>query len=146
MNVIIKLILTVIVIFLTTFTYTIAVELSGHGLISSMVNGIGGMMIVYIWWIKKPKSLNNDIAIKQNLENPKSNFNSTFSFVRNNAMIILILLVVSFLFYWFQIRPAKIRSYCNWSIRYGEDYREGLNLQNFELRYKSCMRSKGLER
>lgn len=146
MNGIIKLILTVVIIFITTVAYTIAVELSGHGLISSIVNTVGGMLIVYIWWIKKAKPTENNTEIKRPTVWTKPNLHIFLDFIRKNLTLIILLLLLSFLFFWFQLRPSKIRSYCNWSIRYGPDYNEGLNLENFELRYRSCLRSKGLEK
>ena len=46
-------------------------------------------------------------------------------FIKNNYKIILIILCVAGLFYWFQVRPANIRTYCQSrenSLRYSDPY------------------------
>lgn len=62
--------------------------------------------------------------------------------------IFLALILGCFLFYWFQVRPANIRSYCNWSVRWGPDKEANSNNSRkpeiYEFLYKSCLRSKGI--
>lgn len=58
-----------------------------------------------------------------------------------------ILLVLGFLFYWYEFRPSKIRSFCNWSIRWGPDKPSGsLTGERYDYLYKMCLRSKGIEK
>jgi Ca2+/Na+ antiporter len=85
------------------------------------------------------KTMSNSQLINESNKIVKLKTNNNFT------LYILLTIFIGLGFYWFEIRPANFRSYCNWSIKYGPDYKEGLNLQNFELRYRSCLRSKGLE-
>jgi len=66
----------------------------------------------------------------------------------NKKMIIILsivfLAIVAFLFYWYEWRPAKIRAYCEWNVRWG-DLSQGLTIDNYKLRYESCLHSKGIE-
>ncbi len=42
---------------------------------------------------------------------------------------------------------SKIRSFCNWSIRWGPDKPSGsLNGERYDYLYKMCLRSKGIEK
>lgn len=67
--------------------------------------------------------------------------------MKNKVLIGLgITILLSFVFYWYELRPASIRSFCNWDIQWGPGHRVGLNLDNFEIRYRSCLRSKGIEK
>lgn len=62
-------------------------------------------------------------------------------------IIVLVLLLIAGSFYWFQLRPANIRSYCNWNVRWGPDKPSGYNSQiekKYDYLYKSCLRSKGI--
>lgn len=58
--------------------------------------------------------------------------------------IFLILLLIGGLFYWFELRPSNIRSYCNWSVRWGPDKSNRLTVELYDFLYKSCLRSKGI--
>jgi len=70
------------------------------------------------------------------------------------GIVIFILLGSSF--YWFQIRPSRIRSYCDWNVRWGPDKitekasSSNLSLDSYfdlyDFFYKSCLRSKGIEK
>ncbi|MDD3002486.1 MAG: hypothetical protein PHS06_01290 [Candidatus Shapirobacteria bacterium] len=82
-----------------------------------------------------------------------------------NKIIVGILAVffLSFIFYWFEIRPANARSYCNWSVKWGPDKpkkiesiksiinnyypsetSDYLSEDKYDFLYKSCLRSKGI--
>lgn len=59
--------------------------------------------------------------------------------------ILLILFLILGLFYWFQIRPSNIRSYCDWSVRWGPDKPSNSQIEKkYDFLYKSCLRSKGI--
>ena len=60
-------------------------------------------------------------------------------------VFIFLLSLVTGLFYWFQLRPANIRSYCDWSIRWGPDKPSNSQIEKkYDFLYKSCLRSKGI--
>lgn len=62
-------------------------------------------------------------------------------------LILLVLFVIGFGFYWYEIRPSNIRSYCNWSVRWGPDKPQyGLTGERYDYLYKMCLRSRGLEK
>lgn len=52
-------------------------------------------------------------------------------------IIILIIAILGFIFYWYSYRPEQIRKTC---------YQAVLTTDNFDLNYKSCLKSKGLEK
>jgi hypothetical protein len=62
----------------------------------------------------------------------------------NIPFLLLLLILLGSSFYWFQIRPANIRSYCNWSVRWGPDKPNYLTREVYDFLYKSCLRSKGI--
>ncbi|HBL51664.1 MAG: hypothetical protein A3D24_02260 [Candidatus Blackburnbacteria bacterium RIFCSPHIGHO2_02_FULL_39_13] len=51
-------------------------------------------------------------------------------------------LLLIFLFYWFQIRPAEIRSYCDWETKSKSSWRV---TKNYDANYNSCLHEKGLK-
>ncbi|KKU88698.1 MAG: hypothetical protein UY16_C0003G0040 [Candidatus Gottesmanbacteria bacterium GW2011_GWA2_47_9] len=59
------------------------------------------------------------------------------------------LLLLSFLFYWFQYRPTKIRSHCDWRAKsvWGWDVAEYGQYEwpAYEFTYNSCLHEKGLK-
>jgi len=55
---------------------------------------------------------------------------------------IVVLLLVTALFYWFQWRPAKIRSYCDWKVRSKTNWRV---TKSYNEKYNSCLHEKGLK-
>ena len=59
-------------------------------------------------------------------------------------LVIVFLAIAVFLFYWYEWRPSKIRAYCEWNVRWGE-LSKGLTIENYKLRYESCLHSKGLK-
>ena len=65
--------------------------------------------------------------------------------MKNKLFLSLTLFLFGFLFYWFQIRPSKIRSYCDWSVRWGPDKPSNSQIEKkYDFLYKSCLRSKGI--
>ena len=63
----------------------------------------------------------------------------------NNILyIFLVLFLIGSCFYWFELRPSKIRSYCDWSIRWGPNKPKPLTGEIYDFFYKSCLRSKGI--
>ena len=71
--------------------------------------------------------------------------------MKNKVLIGLGIVSLLFcIFYWYEVRPTKIRSYCNWSVRWGPDKEYNSNNKNhpevYDFLYKSCLRSKGLEK
>ena len=80
-------------------------------------------------------------------------------------IVILIILIGAGLFYWYQVRPARIYSYCHWEaeesareilkkkveIEYNPTYlkaiEEGMYLKDdYESQYKQCLREKGINK
>lgn len=64
-------------------------------------------------------------------------------FVRIHRLWVLIALITIFLFYWFQVRPVKIRSYCDWVAR-SKDYHWRVT-KYYNDNYNSCLHEKGLK-
>jgi len=62
----------------------------------------------------------------------------------NILFLAFILILSTGLFYWTQLRPSNIRSYCNWSVRWGPDKPNRLTGEVYDFLYKSCLRSKGI--
>ncbi len=63
--------------------------------------------------------------------------------------LIVALVILSGLFYWFQIRPAKIRSYCSWFVRWEDKGPKCARYPTsapdcYDLHYKACLHDKGL--
>jgi len=62
------------------------------------------------------------------------------------VIIFLLLIVSSFLFYWYEIRPGEIRSYCDWYAKWGFNESHGdATDESYQLHYDSCLHSKGLK-
>lgn len=71
--------------------------------------------------------------------------------------IILLLIILGCLFYWYEARPAQIRSFCNsvalpvkqdsWSKAVGVDKGERIRLQYsaYNDAYDECLHSKGIK-
>jgi hypothetical protein len=55
---------------------------------------------------------------------------------KNILYILIAISVLSFIFYWYSYRPEQIRKNC---------YQAVLQTSDFDLNYRSCLRSKGLE-
>ncbi|GEM_PF-7103456 len=67
-------------------------------------------------------------------------------FKKNIAKIVfifIILLVIGFLFYWFQYRSIKIRKECNREASYYSGTGRGLYGDTYDVAYKKCLREKG---
>ncbi len=65
-------------------------------------------------------------------------------------LTLLIIFVVAILFYWFQFRPAQVRQFCDWSVRWGDDRPRGYNVYSptgkyYEQLYSGCLHRKGLK-
>lgn len=65
-------------------------------------------------------------------------------------LVLLLIIVASFLFYWFELRPAKIRHDCSW-IQHRDDpthWDSTLKLyqEKFSIYYDFCIKEKGLAR
>lgn len=59
--------------------------------------------------------------------------------------ILVLLLILSSLFYWYEIRPSKIRSYCSWSVRWEVGKSECKdNPKCYEKYYPICLEESGL--
>lgn len=52
-------------------------------------------------------------------------------------IIILAIVVLGFVWYWYEYRPSAIRKNC---------YQAALQTSDFDLNYKSCLRYNGLEK
>ncbi|MFH1408188.1 MAG: hypothetical protein ABIG91_04125 [Patescibacteria group bacterium] len=63
-------------------------------------------------------------------------------FARIHRLWVLIALITIFLFYWFQVRPVKIRSYCDWKAR-SKTYWKVTKYYTDD--YNSCLHEKGLK-
>ena len=62
---------------------------------------------------------------------------------KNKVVLILLgLLLLTGWFYWFQYRPAKIRSYCDWKVRSKTNWRV---TKSYNEKYNSCLHEKGLK-
>ena len=61
-------------------------------------------------------------------------------------VLVVIILMVG-VFYWHQIRPSVIYSQCN-KIAHDKEYSERSFLieESYELNYKDCLRSKGINK
>jgi len=62
---------------------------------------------------------------------------------------VLLLLLIAYLFYWFQFRPVNIRTMCGKQVSESMASTKGLgtvaNYQGmYDLLYKSCLHKKGL--
>lgn len=55
-------------------------------------------------------------------------------------IILILLIVLGFIFYWYEIRPAKIRHNCSWSYS-GDHWYEA-----FDDEYNFCIHEKGLSK
>lgn len=148
-----KLILSIIMFFVGTVAYTVAVQLVGRGMISSLVIGFTYGLIAYIWWNKKTKISSPLSEDKQPTQNAGFNYKIIIEFIKRNITLIAIAGIAIFLFYWFQIRPSQIISDCENFARNKSVSEEGLSLYeqlvfvgDYQDSYESCLRSKGLER
>ena len=57
------------------------------------------------------------------------------------TLLLLILFLLVAQFYWFQHRPSKIRSYCDWKAKKNNWY---IN-QKYNYYYEACLHEKGLK-
>lgn len=66
--------------------------------------------------------------------------------IKENKKKISLILLGFFLlcgwFYWFQWRPAKIRSYCDWKAKSKSYWKV---TKNYDANYNSCLHEKGLK-
>ncbi len=58
--------------------------------------------------------------------------------IQKKIILLFILFLLAFSFYWFQLRPAMIRSYCN------RQY-ERFSYKTYKEKYEKCLHTKGLE-
>lgn len=59
------------------------------------------------------------------------------------ALILVGLFLLTSWFYWFQWRPVRTRSYCNWAVQWGE--RASCRREDcYDYAYKKCLHEKGL--
>lgn len=72
--------------------------------------------------------------------------------LRRNKWLLLAIGVLVVLFYWFQIRPAKIRSDCGFqpAMLYEKDTQTGLSAgmtyeEFYDFYYEKCLNQKGLK-
>jgi len=70
-----------------------------------------------------------------------------------NKLTILLILIFAILFYWFQIRPAKIRSACGFEpvMLYEKDTATGLSTgmtyeEFYDFYYEKCLNQHGLSK
>jgi len=59
-------------------------------------------------------------------------------------VVIGLLLVVGW-FYWFQLRPSKIRSFCDWRVRNENNWRPISKSGIYDIQYEACLHEKGLK-
>jgi len=57
---------------------------------------------------------------------------------------LLALLTGSFIFYWFQLRPTKIRSQCD-QVAWYKTEENGEGTEYYDWKYMQCLHSKGLK-
>lgn len=53
----------------------------------------------------------------------------------------IIIIIPLLLFYWFELRTSKIRTYCNGRARSEFDWKI---TENYNLHYQACLHEKGL--
>lgn len=59
-------------------------------------------------------------------------------------IIIVALLVLGVFFYWFQYRPSEIKKDCAKLAKNEAQKSWGLNQNEYDIKYKNCLREKGL--
>lgn len=59
------------------------------------------------------------------------------------GLILLGIILIAGWFYWFQFRPTKIRSYCDWKVRNDSYWR--VNTKIYDIYYQACLHEKGLK-
>jgi len=68
--------------------------------------------------------------------------------LNNWKFIILIIFIISFAFYWYELRPSRAYSYCDkWArnlIIKDNDIKTTNYSKDYDYAYKSCLRRKGL--
>jgi len=65
-----------------------------------------------------------------------------------NLLILLVFAALAVSFYWFQIRPSRIRSSCGYfaSTTYDRFNTEGITYeQYYDFHYKKCLNERGLK-
>lgn len=66
--------------------------------------------------------------------------------IKKLLLIFLTLVIGTLLFYWFQIRPSEIRSYCDWYGKWGWQGSHGyVSSKYYQDNYDSCLHEKGLK-
>jgi len=63
---------------------------------------------------------------------------------REIFLMLLCLLLLAGWFYWFQYRPVKIRSYCDWYVRWEDGGPKCKGVECYDAQYKSCLHGNGL--
>lgn len=99
-----------------------------------------------------------------NLNIMKEKINKILNLINSWKVILAVFLIIAGLFYWYQIRPAYIYSYCNYKAK--EDAKESLRIKveigadvykdavekelhlkdDYEYAYKKCLREKGINK
>ena len=59
-------------------------------------------------------------------------------------LIILCIGIGATLFYWFEYRPSKIRSYCDWKAKSETSWNVTDSPSDYEAQYSSCLHNQGL--
>lgn len=62
----------------------------------------------------------------------------------NKKIIVLLSLILTFLFYWFQIRPAQIRNYCD-QVAWRDGKSRSAGTDFYDWKYTQCLHNKGLK-
>lgn len=64
--------------------------------------------------------------------------------MENKKLVILGLIVLVLLFYWFQVRPSKIRGYCDW-VAWNDTKNRGQTHDYYDWKYTQCLHNQGLK-
>ena len=72
------------------------------------------------------------------------------NWVKNNwfkiSLLVIIIIIIGGAFYWFQLRPTKIRNYCNqWALdKAGIPGEKRYNIGQYNDYFDRCLREQGL--
>lgn len=85
------------------------------------------------------------------MQNLKEKFKNILKKIKwsKSMFIVLILILLGGLFYWYQVRPSKLYTYCHKFALAGATYeydKEKYNQDSYDNYYKMCLRLKGMNK